>query len=847
MAAEAVATQRRIIPRPRLTKLLDESPARIKLLVAPAGYGKTTLAQQWLDVSERRDVWYRGGPASADVAALAAGIAIAASEIVPDAGTRMRERLRVSQSPADDVEILAELFSDDVASWPKDAWLVIDDYQFAMDSAASERFVELFVQRTAVQVVLASRLRPTWATARRILYGEVQEIERRQLAMEREEAMSVIGRDDENVAALVARAQGWPAVIGLAANRTELDLPHQGLPPALYEYLAEELFQQLDTELQMALCKLCVAPVVTPGILQVILGQTDDIQIESAVRLGVLQEHEASYEIHPLLRSFLEPKLLSLDPDEVEGLATRVIDHLISVGSWDDAYEVIDRLGTPSRLDHLVTTAIGDIIENGRLSTLGQWLDSASRHHVTSPTLDYAEAELAFRQGRYGTASALASNAARAAQVSEYEPSLRAKILLRAGQSALLDSRERDALDHFRAARAIAPQGPLEREALVGEFFASVDLGLDGADALLAELGEISSRGPVDLVRMSIARTVYAERSGGLFDALAQARDIYPLLDRIVDPIIKTSFLNAYGQSLALTGHYEHALKIADEGAGVATEYRLQFVLSHAAILRAMAAIGLRDVSLALNALAEAEQSSDDPHIATSAAILRARLALLRGAPEEALEILSTPLRRDPSAALNAEYLGSRSLAAVAAGQLRPASEACECVLRAPRYARGGTTTAILVKAVLALHSDPDDNDPLAKTAIPFVFEGGRLDEFVAVYRSFPSVLACALSNSEYGAVAMGLVGRANDAKLAKQVGLRITTPLAGRMGSLTLRESEVLVLVARGLTNKDIANELVISESTAKAHVRHVLEKLGARSRTEAASRLTGVFSSAD
>jgi DNA-binding CsgD family transcriptional regulator/tetratricopeptide (TPR) repeat protein len=461
--------------------------------------------------------------------------------------------------------------------------------------------------------------------------------------------------------------------------------------------------------------------------------------------------------------------------------------------------------------------------------------------------LDYAEAELAFRQGRYGTASALASNAARTAQVSEYEPSLRVKILLRAGQSALLDSRERDALDHFRAARAIAPQGPLEREALVGEFFASVDLGLDGADALLAELGELSSRGPVDLVRMSIARTVYAERSGGLFDALAQARDIYPLLDRIVDPIIKTSFLNAYGQSLALTGHYEHALKIADEGAGVATEYRLQFVLSHAAILRAMAAIGLRDVSLALNALAEAEQSSDDPHIGTSAAILRARLALLRGAPEEALAILSTPLKRDPSAALNAEYLGSRSLAAVAAGQLRPASEACECVLRAPGYARGGTTTAILVKAVLALHSDPDDNDPLAKTAIPFVFEGGRLDEFVAVYRSFPSVLACALSNSEYGAIAMGLVGRANDARLAKEVGLRITTPLAGRMGTLTLRESEVLVLVARGLTNKDIANELVISESTAKAHVRHVMEKLGARSRTEAASRLTGVFSSGD
>ena len=93
MAAEAVATRRRIIPRPRLTKLLDESPARIKLLVAPAGYGKTTLAQQWLGVRERPDVLYPGGPASADVAALAAGNAIAAAEILPEAGKRMRQRI----------------------------------------------------------------------------------------------------------------------------------------------------------------------------------------------------------------------------------------------------------------------------------------------------------------------------------------------------------------------------------------------------------------------------------------------------------------------------------------------------------------------------------------------------------------------------------------------------------------------------------------------------------------------------------------------------------------------------------------------------------------------------------
>jgi two-component system NarL family response regulator len=52
----------------------------------------------------------------------------------------------------------------------------------------------------------------------------------------------------------------------------------------------------------------------------------------------------------------------------------------------------------------------------------------------------------------------------------------------------------------------------------------------------------------------------------------------------------------------------------------------------------------------------------------------------------------------------------------------------------------------------------------------------------------------------------------------------------------LTDRESEVLRLVAKGMSNKEIAAELVIAENTAKNHVRNILEKLQLRSRMEAA-----------
>jgi LuxR family transcriptional regulator, regulator of acetate metabolism len=56
-------------------------------------------------------------------------------------------------------------------------------------------------------------------------------------------------------------------------------------------------------------------------------------------------------------------------------------------------------------------------------------------------------------------------------------------------------------------------------------------------------------------------------------------------------------------------------------------------------------------------------------------------------------------------------------------------------------------------------------------------------------------------------------------------------------MGLLTRREIEVIELMARGATNPDIANELVISEGTVKSHVKHILRKMRAANRTQAVS----------
>jgi DNA-binding NarL/FixJ family response regulator len=71
---------------------------------------------------------------------------------------------------------------------------------------------------------------------------------------------------------------------------------------------------------------------------------------------------------------------------------------------------------------------------------------------------------------------------------------------------------------------------------------------------------------------------------------------------------------------------------------------------------------------------------------------------------------------------------------------------------------------------------------------------------------------------------------------VSRQLARAISAPGRAAIDTLTTREHEVLVLVAAGLSNRAIASRLSISERTARTHVSSILDKLGLRSRTQAA-----------
>jgi LuxR family maltose regulon positive regulatory protein len=834
MGTEVVATRRRIIRRPRLTKLLDESPARIKLLIAPAGYGKTTLAQEWLGESERQHVWYRGGPAAADVAALAAGLSVAASEVVPDAGKRMRERLRATGHPEEDVEVFAELFAEDLQPWPENAWLAIDDYHFAMESTAAERFVAVVTELAPLQLVVTSRRRPAWETARRILYGEIQEIDRRALAMEPEEAAAVLGRDPADVQVLLDQAKGWPAVIGLAALTDHQALPRSDLL-TLEEFFSEEVLQALDPQQLSAISVLALADPLTDEIITLLLGDEARPVLDKAIHIGILSVDSAgTYSIHPLLRAYLARVASNLSSTTPIGeVAVELVNFYLARQSWDNAFEVAKTHAPETGIPQVVGAALDALLSEGRLATLTRWLDHASSVHLNAPALDLAEAEVAFRLNDHARAEQLA------AQASEgfAESPLLVRSLIRAGYAAVLASREREALLYFRRAGGLAVTAADKREALLGEYYAASELGDPAASEILSAAYDLRDTSPEGRLRIEVMRLTHANRRGGVAEALAESCSQLHLVHRVSDPLVTTAFLHGLASALNLAGRYDEVLEASRQVLHLAERFRLELPVPHALVDKAIAELGLRRFDRVLRTLKRARDSTSqrDHYLEALTTLVRTRLFLSQRKFSAALEALGS-IERVGSPAVHAEADAHRALALA---KLERIDDALESV----RAARPNLDTSVEARVLVAGAEllcearGSSERAQLAKQLWLLVQASGNIDSFLCVYRSAPEVLLEIAQNPEDYPSLMALVTRQGDVGFAREVGLVAET--FSDTDVLTPREREVSELMAEGLSNKEIADQLFISQATVKVHLRHVYEKLGVRNRAGAVARL--------
>jgi DNA-binding NarL/FixJ family response regulator len=834
---------RRIIERPRLYRVLDRSDARVRMLVAGPGYGKTTLTEQWAPADGRVLGWYRARRSAADVAVAARGLVAAADAVLPGAGRRLLERLAVTEDPEREATLLAEMLAEDLGGWPAHGWIVLDDYQRLAASEASESFVETVVERSPVQLLVAGTARPSWVQPRSILDGDVLEVPEGALAMTADEVEEILaGGRTELASGLVALAGGWPAVVGLAGMAPQGRDVDAVLPETLYEFFAEEIYDGLEPRLRKDLELLATMPLVDRELVVTLLGPERAHQtVDEALALGILDERDDRLELHPLVESFFEKRARAETRAEAVEAFPTAWAYYTAQKEPDAAFDLAHELGVPSDVDRLLIESMDELLNSARLSTLETWVGRAVRLVGETPAVLVAQAEIALRRGRHLTAQALADRAVRAEGVAE---NVRYRALLTGGRAAHIGQREEAALAFYSQAESASSNDMQSRAARWGRLSVAAALELEDIAVNLLEELQVPPTGDFDLteaVRTADKRLVLGIRFGSV-RGLDDARSVEELLPLVPDPFVRCSFRGTFSCALNLASEYSRALYAATAMIEDATEFRVEFALPYGSLMQATALVGLRRFEEAHTCLDSAFVQAvrcTDRFGQQSVYASRVRALLHEGRIAEACGV-EPP---DPSNSLpgmRGEVWASRGLALACIGRLDEARRLADASSHVTR-AIEASVLARCIRAIAALKSrDPDLTDEV-RALMSTAWDAGAVDYVVTSYRASPELLAALLRDPSTAERTGYIVARASDNDLAASIGIDATA-VFDPVSTLSARERDVYALLCEGMPNREIATRLFISHETVKVHVRHVYDKLGIRSRTalalQAASR---------
>lgn len=710
--------------------------------------------------------------------------------------------------------------------------VIIDDYHSIIGSPIAEDFLSNILMETPLKCLIATRLRPSWVSARHLLYGEVEELNASALALTSDEARSVLG-EAPGASELAHAAHGWPAVISLAAQAS-ITRPMPRDASLLYDFFADEIYDGCAESKRDDLMQLALLPTIEPETVHKVFGYRGADIVASAAAVGFAARHGDSIELHPLAREFLLTKVEN--HPEGRAHARAAVELCFDDERWDEAFALLQRFRLTDQLTRLVELSLEPLSNQGRVSTLETFAQaSAAQGGATPGVLDLIEAEVALRDG-----VPLLARTAAAAAISNFPSGhpLSARAYLIAGSAAFLENDLVKASRLNRLAKQAA-RTPRDRvEALWGECLALMYREDPSFLPVLGELEHVAPGSPRDAMRYSTVE-MQSRRLAPTLGDLSRPSKIKNAAD-VREPRALTSFLNTLGYLRALQAEYDVSLALFAEAMVIAERFKLTFATPHIQWSIAHANLGLRRFTVAAKHLRIAEKAAatlSDQVLDLNCRVLRARCLLAQQRPNEAIEYLTADFPKFQVRAMHGEYVATRGFCLAVLGDRSAAEEASRRALEISQTseARG---LASATEAILFFTSDGHGVPQVLEDAWKNLAAIRIWDIVIAALRSEPKLIEAWKQSPRRAVELVRILTLSNDRSLTKKAGLTKDGTGGSSSKPLSKRELEIFDLLCQGLRNQEIAKTLFIAPSTVKLHVRHILEKLGARTRAEAAAR---------
>jgi LuxR family transcriptional regulator, maltose regulon positive regulatory protein len=377
-----------IVARTALVDRLAASQAPVVTVVAPPGYGKTTLLAQWAERGGPRVAWISCDNADNDPVVLLSALAVALDRIEPIDPTVF---WALASSGAG-ITVVPKFVSA-IASMRLPVTVVLDHTEAITNKRCLDTIAELVLHLPAGwQFALASRTKAPLPTARLRAEGRIVEVGAEDLAMSPEEASWLlegtgVKQDAASTGELVQRTEGWPTGLYIAAlairagtRQSEAGFTFTGDDRFMGDYLRSELLDHVSDSEVSFLTRTAVLDRMSGSLCDAILDATGSgrvlEELESRNLLVVpLDRRREWYRYHHLFRELLQAELRRREPGLVHDLHVRAAAWYEANAMPEAAIEHAQAAGDNDRVARLVLEHAQPAWASGRVVTVLRWME----------------------------------------------------------------------------------------------------------------------------------------------------------------------------------------------------------------------------------------------------------------------------------------------------------------------------------------------------------------------------------------------------------------------------------------------------------------------------------------